>query len=300
MPSYARGRRAPKEDRGTFWSTLGAGITGAMEGHRADRRLDTQEQESTRRKEADTERAEIQRLNLELREMIARINEGGRMDRATMTETGRNDRWATPSGNVTTQQAGATERTAATIGSRERVNAADDATKRWQTEQTNMRFDKGLGFRFWDAEQDTETARRGQDITAGTATRGQDVSAGTQQRGQDLTFEAREADRLAREKIEAEKLRQNQSLFDPDGPDQAPPRPELPVMQTPAPEAPPVAPIVPRSPEAAQDQEAQDTQRLQAAIQRVQQATNPQDAAAAKAELTRLTAEIRARRQPRQ
>ncbi len=139
---------------------IGAGLGGALDAY-------TWQQEHALKKQTATDRSDIERLKLELREMLAQL-----------AEDGKNTRHTTPSGSVIAQQSGATARTKMT---QEGANARAKMTE----DGRNARWKEPSG----NAKLGAETTRRGQDITAVTQRRGQDISATTQRRGQDLNVD---------------------------------------------------------------------------------------------------------------
>lgn len=135
---------------------IGAGIKGGLDMYSWQQEHDQKDRTIDQRGEIEAGKLEMQRLRLELQEMIAELNESGRMSRH-----------ATPSGNTQATQAGAMSRAELTEKGR---------NERWMAPSGN-------------ATLGSETTRRGQDITSVTQRRGQDVSSRTTMRGQDLTFE---------------------------------------------------------------------------------------------------------------
>jgi hypothetical protein len=127
------------------------------------------------------QRKEIADLRAQVQLMIAQVNGDTRRD------------------VVGAQQAGATERNTANIGSREKIAGEAEAGRntRWMNPSGNATLSANTSMRNTDANNalrrygiDTTdvTARRGQDIGATTTRRGQDIGAATATRGQDLTF----------------------------------------------------------------------------------------------------------------
>jgi hypothetical protein len=156
------------------WEEVAAGIGGGLS---AGVNQYNWQKDYEQKDRAIDSRTQIEQLKLEVREMIAQLN-----------EQGRNERWATPSGNIQTQQQGATERaTMAEEGRNDRwATPSGNAFLSSETSRRGQDLNFDLGIR-----RDT-TTQRGQDITATTARRGQDVGATTSRRGQDLTFKTAE------------------------------------------------------------------------------------------------------------
>lgn len=178
---------------GEILQGLGAAGEGALEGYTWGKQYEQKNREID-------QRAEIARLNGEIRTMLETMKEGGRESRhatpsgsvvaqqegatartdatnmtrtniAEMLEGGRNARHATPSGNVLATQDGATERTNLTISARDMWNRMSDATRR-----------RGQDISQGNAEMRDETQRRGQDFGLGTSV----MRDGTTRRGQDM------------------------------------------------------------------------------------------------------------------
>jgi hypothetical protein len=144
-----------------------SGIGGALKGG-----VDafTWQQEYGQKERALDSRNQIEQLKLDVRTMLAEL-----------AESGKNERWATPSGNVQAQQTGANDRAAG-------VQEGQDRRLDVVEQGRNQRWFEPSG----NAVLGSETARRGQDMTSSTARRGQDFTAGTARRGQDLTFKTGE------------------------------------------------------------------------------------------------------------
>lgn len=243
---------------GDFLQSLGAAAGGGLDAY-------TWQQENDRQNRAIDSRAEVARLNGEIRSMIARLNEGGRMDRH-----------ATASGNVLAQQAGATERNDADNFTQtnlaEMMEGGRNSRAATAEGGRNTRAANALTARdMWQRTMDA-TRRRGQDLTHDAA----EMRDETTQRGQDLgvgEFLMRDATSRRGQDAVTERTRMRSTLG-------GLPPPEAPLPEAPAAQAPPAD----RSAMAA---------KLRAAIDAVNNARTPDEKAAAREALRQLRAQVK-------
>lgn len=280
-------------------AAIGGGLSGGAKGYAFMKEMEQKDR-------AIDNRTEVARLQGEIRMMLESMKEGGR-----------NERYAAPSGNVLTQQAGATERTGITVdGAMDRAELGAETTRRGQdiTQQLGIRRDgttrRGQDFGFTLGGMRDQTARRGQDIGATTTRRGQDITealgisteAGRNTRATDAnTLRQREYEQ--RIQLEREKLKKRDLMYQNLFPGSAPPVEVKEGVGTGKPTAEPIEvketptrttqlPVTLRSPEARADQRRQLVGQLSAAIQRFKTATTPAAKDAARVEVAAIRARI--------
>lgn len=268
---------------GELLQTVGAAGEGALDAYAWQKKYAQDER-------ALEQRGEIAKLNAEVRAMLESMKEGGRAQRHE-----------TPSGSVVAQQEGANSRTSATNETRARIAEMNADVQRNNESGRNRRFEDSISARdIWTRLRDA-TARRGQDVTAGTAS----MRDTTTRRGQDLGAEAaaervRALERGQDAANERARLRSGSggsALDDPalleaaeaaaaPGATELPPLPAPPPRALPTP-AGPVPP--PSSPDPAR---ATLATQIRAAVAAVQNARTPEDRARATAALQQLRAQV--------
>lgn len=261
-----------------------------------------------KRKEIDNKQ-EIARLNGELKLMLEQVRSFDRQD----AEAGRDRRWTTPSGNVTAQQSGQTQRNDADNTSAETIAGMRDSTTRRGQDITEL-----LGV------LRDETTRRGQDITEllgmvrnMTTQRGQNMTAETAKNGQKVTQQvsadaeagrnrrATDANKLRQDEINLRReieAKQKRSPWDP-APATTPPK-EVKEGTVTKPTATPVEVVekpidtsrLPdagaRSPEADGDQSARLEQQARSLIEKYKATSDPAQKAALRTQLERIKADL--------
>lgn len=210
------------------------------------------------------QKVEIARLNNEIKALLESMKESGRMERH-----------ATVSGNVTAQQEGADRRTDATNETRRTIAEMQADVQRNNESGRNRRFESGVTARgLWQEMQD-RTRRRGQDLQRETATerdettrRGQDFGLGTAVMRDGTTRRGQDA------ATERARMRPGAGGG-------------LPPVDAEAPDAPPAAPAAPGPDRAAL------AQQLRAAIDAVKNAKTPEERAKARQDLARIRAQVK-------
>jgi len=272
-------------------AAIGGGAEGAAKGY-------AWRKDYEQRDRKIQEDAEIRRLNLEIREMLA-----------TMQERGRNERYNTPSANVQAQQAGATGRTELTTETQRDIAGARDVTANRAIDvnrelglQRDSTTRRGQDFGFTLGGMRDDTTRRGQDFgfTLGTNRNT------TTQRGQDFTdARARDANRLREQEneknrqLEREKMQQKGSVFEslaPKIPDATrelrdgtgrPTAEPIEVMEPPSRDTP-----LPRSPEASGDQMQRLETQARSLMEQYRKEADPGRKAALRSQLQRVRDQI--------
>lgn len=270
-------------------AAIGGGLSGGARGYQWAEEFDQKDREIDNKKE-------VARLQGEIRMMLE-----------SMKETGRNERYATPSGNVVAQQAGATQRntddnetTVAVADGRNAVTtrgqditqslgiARNDTTRRGQ----DLNFTLG-GMRnstaLFGIKTGAETTRRGQDMTSATAA---NAEAGRGTRATDVN-KLRSQEIEQRERLEKSKRADPWSgvTFDQPGGELKdgtgrPTATPIEVKEKPTPTS--SLPVVVRSPEAAGDQSARLEQQATGLITQFRAEKDPAKKAALRTQLQRV------------
>ncbi|MGE3278039.1 MAG: hypothetical protein AB7O67_23250, partial [Vicinamibacterales bacterium] len=276
-----------------------AAVSGALKGGAEGYMFNREEDYKNRKLDSDSE---IKRLQTEIKVMLENMKEQGRNQRwetpsgnVTATQEGQNTRWLNPSGNVIANNR--TRERGQDLGFSLGLALEDGRNNRWSTPSGN-------------AIVGADTSRRGQDLSAETARRGQDISAATAAaaeagRGTRATDAnaLREKEIEARERLERLKRQGNSgSLLGDAGRDGLPAAPgmppadiELPDTGTGRPTAEPIEivpqagpPVTPRSPEASADESSRLSQQATSLLQQFKTEADPAKKRAIGAQLRRL------------